>query len=187
MIDQNKIIPIKVAKRLGSPDIFPHPSPPSIGINGFTELDSRIYEIDNTDDYGKAYFTEHHLKQSLWSINYYIREFKPPIIKPVRDAKSAFNIMSHVVEELAYRALPALKGLDYFTIPPNLPSKKYEEICSEFNKKVQNIKTMFPPGKGGYKKSCDQLSPYFQKLITDLKVFIEDALKDYFDFIPNQN
>ena len=186
MIDQNKIIPIKVAKRLGSPDIFPHPSPPSIGINGFTELDSRIYEIDNTDDYGKAYFTEHHLKQSLWTINYYIRKFEPPEITPMRDARSTFNNMSQfVIDDLDFRALPALKGLDYFTIPPNLPSKKYKEICSEYNKKVQVIKTRFPNGKGRYKQSCDQLSPEFQKLLSDLKEFFEDALKDYFNYIPD--
>ena len=187
MIDKDRLAIAQVVHRLEGFIEIPRPPITPRDLNGKKLILWRIKEIDFTNDYGKKTLTEHHLKEALSWVNYYIREFKPPVIKPLRDAKSAFNSMSHVVEELDYRAIPALNGLDHFTTPPDLPSKKYEEICTEYNKKVQDIKTRFPSGKGRYKRSCDQLSPEFQKLLSDLKEFFEEALKDYFDEIPDQN
>ena len=187
MIDKDRLAIAQVVHRLEGFIEIPRPPITPRDLNGKNLIPWRIEEIDFTNDYGKKILTIHNLKQALWTINYYAREFEPPVIKPYRDARSAFSIMSHVVEELNYRALPSLKGLGYFTTPPDLPSKKYEEICSEYNKKVQAIKTRFPSGKGRYKQSCDQLSPEFQKLLSDLKKFFEVALKDYFDDIPGQN
>ena len=187
MIDKDRLAIAQVVHRLEGFIEIPRPLITPRDLNGKNLIRWRIEEIDFTNDYGKKTLIIHSLKQALWTINYYAREFKPPVIKPIRDAKSAFKSMSHVVEELDYRALPALRGLSYFTTPSDLPSKKYEEICSEYNKKVQAIKTRFPSGKGRYKQLCDQLTPEFQKLLSDLKEFFEEALKDYFDEIPDQN
>ena len=188
MIDKDRLATAQVVHRLEGFNEIPRPSITPRDLNGKKLILWRIEEIAFTNDFGKKTLAEHHLKEALRWVNYYIRKFEPPEITPMRDARSTFNNMSQfVIDDLDFRALPALKGLDYFTIPPNLPSKKYEAICSEYNKKVQFIKTRFPSGKGRYKQSCDQLSPHFQKLLSDLKEFFEDALKDYFNYIPDQN
>jgi hypothetical protein len=187
MIDKDRIFLAPISHRLEGLHEIPRPLNIPSDLNGEKLMLWRIEEIDFTNDYGKAFLTEHHLKEALCTINYFISEFTPSIIKPLRDARSAFKTMSdNFIEVLEPRVIPALKGLSYFTTPPEIPNVKYQKICYEYGRKVQAVKEMNAQGKGRFKNGCDQLSPHFNKLLNDLKEFLEEVLKDYFNYVPDK-
>ena len=182
MINQNKITTAKVTQRLSGNIDIPRPPVTPKNLMGDTLTQWRTCEIDYTDDFGKVFLTEHHLKKALRNVNCYIRDFIP------KDPRISFKTMSeNFLENLDFRTLPAMKGLGYFTIPPGTPAIRYQEICSEYEKKVQVVKEKNAHGKGRFKNGCNQLSPHFKKLLNDLKKFLEDVLIDYFGYIPDQN
>lgn len=182
MINQDKITASKVAQRLSGRsdgDIIRPKSIPNFN-GGQTQF--RIYEIENTDDAGKLYFSSHHLRNALYRILRQIELINLPNPTVVLGGNNMldFKCMSKgFKEDIETRITPALIGLREFSSPHNEAALAYQKIIKSYEKKVAAVELIYQAGNKRYSRSYTALAPHFKKMLSDLSVFTKKAIADY--------
>lgn len=142
------------------------------------DMKRRMYEIINTDDYGKYYFGIHHLKKALCKIKLHQTTLasltctdgsNPDYISALRMVMNFLNVIDE-------RIIPGLKALSEFSTPNNEILDEYLKLAKKYQLEIQIAKNSVLPGKGKYQKLYEAIAPIHMEFLCNLIGFLDKTI-----------
>ncbi len=142
------------------------------------DMKRRMYEIINTDDYGKYYFGIHHLKKALCKIRLHQTTLASLTCTDGSnpDYISASRMVMNFLNVIDERIIPGLKALSEFSTPNNEILDEYLKLAKKYQLEIQVAKNSVRPGKGKYQKIYEATAPIHMEFLCNLIGFLDKTI-----------